>query len=117
VGCIFVEIWEDGVAICCKKMHNKEEEMEEGQSPGLKLNITDKMTYKIILPVILLVQMRAIRFGFLKLHCNSLDIYRGNFFVGIFMNILYHGVNSIGDAICKSYTLLSLFFILSLQFH
>jgi hypothetical protein len=67
---------------------------EESQSSGYKLNITDDIINKIIPSVTLLVIMsitmqRHHAICLFEYHCNSFGIYRENFFVGIFTNVLY----------------------------
>ena len=107
-----------------KKLHKKEVEMKEGQELGYKLNITDRLTNKIILivttSVILSIEIpRHLMIFLLESHYNTLrnvvGIYRQKFSVSIFTDEFYRRVNFIGNYVCKTYTLsycLLLFFLI-----
>ena len=112
-----------------KKLHKEEVEMKEGRDLGHKLNITDRLTNKIIsietASVILSVEISRHHMIFLlEFHCNTLrnivGIYQQNFSIGIFTDEFYHRVNFIGNYVYKTYTssycLLFLFFFTNCNF-
>jgi hypothetical protein len=112
-----------------KKLHKEEVEMKEGRDLGHKLNITDRLTNKIIsietASVILSVEIsRHHTIFLLESHCNTLrnivGIYQQNFSVSIFTDEFYHRVNFIGNYVYKtymlSYCLLFLFFFFHCNF-